>query len=476
MSDLGSDELLREICREAEFVANETEFSKGLVTQLCPDSAGKMLRVFNGMELANFRPEADEKSSEAVRILSIGRLIEFKGFHHLIPACAELKEQGRNFSCEIIGEGPWRGQLAAQIDSLGLAEHVRLLGALPQEEVFQKLRSCDIFALACTRDESGATDVFPTVILEAMASARPVVSTRIAGVPEQIVPEETGLLVEPGTEAELADSLARLIDSPELRQRLGAAGRARLEAEFAVEHTVKPLHGAFTACVKPAAAAAQLAPGYTCLLHEWPTTEHVQAELRDLAAAHAQLRIYTVCTGSLALPSDAARLLPHLQFLPDAMVLEAEWQQERALARRMETWRVELGQKLPSQLFLQTAREALYLRRWIARDQIRHLHAVSSRELLCAWLLHRLSGITYSVTVEAGESFLPRSVVAKLAGSALGIRVAREEWVTEFTKANPTAASGVIERYKPGRSLAPEWLGKLSRWSLASPAEHTKIT
>jgi hypothetical protein len=284
-------------------------------------------------------------------------------------------------------------------------------------------------------------------------------------VPEQIIPEETGLLVEPGTETELAEALARLIDSSELRQRLGEAGRARLEAEFAVEHTVKPLYDAFTLCVKPAVAPAQRAPGYACLLQEWPATEHVRAELRQLTGGNPDLPIYTVCASGLAVPEDAMRVLPHLQFLPDAMVLEGEWQQERAFARQMETWRVELGQKLSSQLFLQTAREALYLRKWIARDRIRHLHAPSSRELLCAWLLHRLSGVTYSVTVGAGESFLPRSIVAKLASSALGIRVATEDLATEFSRINPSADPGILERYKPGRALTPEWLRKLSHWS-----------
>jgi glycosyltransferase involved in cell wall biosynthesis len=474
MSDLGSDDLLREICRGAEFVANETEFSKGLVAQLCPDSAGKMLRVFNGMELANFRREVEEKPSEPVRIVSIGRLIEFKGFHHLIPACAELKKQGRIFTCEIIGEGPWRGQLAAQIEELGMSENVRLLGSLPQEEVFQKLRSCDIFALACARDKLGATDVFPTVILEAMASARPVVSTRLAGVPEQIVHEETGLLVEPGTEAELAEALRRLIDSDELRSRMGAAGRARLETEFAVEETVKPLYDAFQAAVKPASPPVKRPAGAACLLREWPATDPVESELRQLLAATPQMPVYTVLAGSGSTPKDAAKMLPHLHFFPDAMVLEGEWQQERGLARRIETWRVELGQKLSSEHFLQSAREALYLRRWIARYGIRHVHVTSSRELLCVWLLNRLCGVSYSVTVEPGESFLPRSVVIKLAGEAISVRIPSEEVATEFSKANPSAARASFHRYKPGRSLEPEWLTQFATWgeqsgSVAAP-------
>ena len=101
---------------------------------------------------------------------------------------------------------------------------MRLTGALPQEEVFTALRTCDIFALACIVDKNGASDVFPTVILEAMASAKPVVSTRLAGVPEQIIDDRSGLLVEPGDEAALADALERLIVSPDHRRIFGQSG------------------------------------------------------------------------------------------------------------------------------------------------------------------------------------------------------------------------------------------------------------
>src|SRR6476661_72188 len=108
MVDLGNTDLLREICREAEFVANETNFSKEMVAGLCPESAGKMHRVFNGMDLENFPAPTSVTANPVPRIVSTGRLIEFKGFHHLIAACAKLRWREVPFSCDIIGEGPWR--------------------------------------------------------------------------------------------------------------------------------------------------------------------------------------------------------------------------------------------------------------------------------------------------------------------------------------------------------------------------------
>lgn len=464
MVDLGSDDLLREICREAEFVANETEFSRGLIAKLCPDSENKLHRVFNGMDLANFPPVATPPQNTVPRIVSTGRLIEFKGFHHLIAACATLKQRGLAFDCEIVGEGPWRGQLQAAIDAAGVGECVRLTGALPQEEVFAKLRGCDIFALPCIVDRNGASDVFPTVILEAMASGKPVVSTKLAGVPEQIVDGVTGLMAPPGDEAALAEALAKLLKSPELRAQFGAVARARLESEFAIEHTVQPLHVLFAKHVKPSVTPASAPAGFACLLHEWPTGERNEAELRQLRESNASLRVYVAHASTLPAPDTAPQTLPLLHFLPDGMVLEGEWQQERDLARRIEVWRQELGQKLSSEFFLQQARYALFLRRWIVRDDVRHLHAMTSRELLCGWMLRKLCGVTLSASIEEKGGHLPNSVVGQLAGECAGLRVASEEMYEELA---PTFKGRVLIRHKHGRAIEPDWLAKLKNWGAA---------
>src|SRR5207248_5652986 len=141
---------------------------------------------------------------QAPRIISIGRLVAFKGFEYLIDACAELARRGLNFTCEIIGDGPLRSDLETRIRKLNLSDRVHLLGSLSQGAVLERLRTADVFALASVTDAQGASDVFPTVIIEAMAAARPVVSTRLAGIPEAVVYGETGLLVAPGDAIALA--------------------------------------------------------------------------------------------------------------------------------------------------------------------------------------------------------------------------------------------------------------------------------
>src|SRR5439155_10340901 len=242
MKDLGNDDLLREICAAAEFVAAETDYSRDLLRQRCPNSAGKIHRVYNGMDLTRFSPPNEEVSINQVpRIISIGRLVAFKGFEYLIDACADLARRGLEFNCEIIGDGPLRGDLEARIRKLNLSERVHLLGSLSQGAVLEKLRAADIFALASVIDNQAASDVFPTVIIEAMAAVRPVVSTRLAGIPESVVDGETGLLVSAEDTMALAKALGRLIEDAKLRFHYGRAGRARIEQHFRIEHTVGPL-------------------------------------------------------------------------------------------------------------------------------------------------------------------------------------------------------------------------------------------
>src|SRR5437660_5466495 len=115
MKDLGSDDLLREICAAAEFVAAETDYSRDLLRQRCPASAAKIHRVYNGIDLERFPARGSPNGSRIPRIVSVGRLVAFKGFEDLIDACVELARWRVDFVCEIIGDGPLRETLQSKI-------------------------------------------------------------------------------------------------------------------------------------------------------------------------------------------------------------------------------------------------------------------------------------------------------------------------------------------------------------------------
>src|SRR5437660_3270537 len=99
MKDLGNDDLLREICAGAEFVAAETDYSRELLCQRCPDSGAKIYRVYNGIDLEPLPDLLPPQANASPRIISVGRLVAFKGFEHLIGACGELARRGLDFTC-----------------------------------------------------------------------------------------------------------------------------------------------------------------------------------------------------------------------------------------------------------------------------------------------------------------------------------------------------------------------------------------
>ena len=180
------------------------------------------------------------------------------------------------------------------IADLKLRRRVELCGSLSQEDVFSKLRSCDIFALASVVDTAGASDVFPTVIMEAMACAKPVVSTTLAGIPESVVDGVTGLLVPPADWEALAGALDKLIRDRGLRARFGEAGRARMTSEFDVVKTVEPLHQLFTSCLStspvPQAVHAPVpdVKRAAYLIDRWPDPDLPLLEMELRASATKQ--------------------------------------------------------------------------------------------------------------------------------------------------------------------------------------------
>jgi len=493
MKDLGNDDLLREICADAEFVATETDYSRELLCQRCPDSAAKIYRINNGIDLEPFPDLLPTKANAAPRIISVGRLVAFKGFEHLIDACAELARRGLDFTCEIIGDGPLRDDLQAKIDMLNLSPRVSLLGSLSQVAVLEKLRSADIFALASVTDPQGASDVFPTVIIEAMTAARPVVSTRLAGIPESVVHGETGLLVSPGDTTELAQALEQLMRDSGLRSRLGRAGRARVEQHFRIEHTVAPLvellqktsvvsqrnapHRS-AATVDAATANCQIAYLIDCWTDkDLPLLEH---ELQQMKRRNVPI-VPVVCelNSAARLTRAMEQLALSMVFLPDAMVMEAEWRANPALGQKLEEERAQKDIRAPSAIFLRQARLALVVRRMLQEKKVSHVHATSSRALVCALILQELIDVTVSVTIEPRPE-LPQSWIESALRKCKGGRLSDRKLLPErrssfvFDKAafcsTPRKVVGLLGKnigidLTTGARFWQEWAELLVRWS-----------
>jgi glycosyltransferase involved in cell wall biosynthesis len=223
----------------ARAIVTVSDFAVQQLQARFPGAAMKVHRVYNGIDLDAFRVASFD--SRPPLIVSVGRLIEKKGFADLISACAILKTRGVAFRCEIIGEGPLQHALAAQITSADLADEVQLLGPRSQREIAEQLAAANLFALPCTREADGGMDNLPTVIMEAMAAGLPVISTPLAGVPEMVQAGASGELVPERDPAALAHAIQQQLENPEHARVLGARGREIAAEKFSLEANVRAL-------------------------------------------------------------------------------------------------------------------------------------------------------------------------------------------------------------------------------------------
>ena len=224
-----SPRLLRVLINQAERVVTVSEFNLRYLTDLAgPDlPAGRIVRIYNGVDLNRFRPEIPSEGTGVPLLLAVGRLVEKKGFANLVDACEILRDRGVLFSCEIVGKGVLHEELARRIAAKNLETLVSLVGPLPRGELVRRIPRAAVVAVPCLVGQDGNRDGLPTVIPEAMACGVPVVATRVTGIPEAVEDGKTGRLLDPDRPEALADALAELLTNPSLRLAMGAAGRKR---------------------------------------------------------------------------------------------------------------------------------------------------------------------------------------------------------------------------------------------------------
>ncbi|MFH1046740.1 MAG: glycosyltransferase family 4 protein [Patescibacteria group bacterium] len=188
------------------------------------------------LDTAVEKSRADEfrrrlKIGDSFLLLSAGRLVERKGFDQCLEAVAELRGQKRNLKYVIVGEGAYREKLEQRAAELNITDCVQFLGATSTEELTTAYAACDTFVMV-PRALGSDVEGFGIVYLEANLFGKPVIGSRSGGVPESVLHEETGLLVDPGNTPQLTQAIARLMDDVKLRERLGEGGRRRLQRDF----------------------------------------------------------------------------------------------------------------------------------------------------------------------------------------------------------------------------------------------------
>lgn len=225
--------VLAERVRAARFVvACSRDVAEHLRSVVPARLHGRVQLVHHGVDLEAFRPGGRREVNGAVRIVSVGRLVEKKGFIDLLATLRLVSDRGVAFQCAIYGGGPMQGQLTELVDRLGLAGAVHLAGPRTRAELREILRTADLFALTPHITADGDRDGIPNALVEAMASGLPVVATSVGGIPEIIEDGENGLLAPAHDVEVIADRVTATIGDAGLRARLGAQARRTTVASF----------------------------------------------------------------------------------------------------------------------------------------------------------------------------------------------------------------------------------------------------
>jgi len=193
-------------------------------------SEDRTCTMIMGVNTERFTPAPERTGERPFRLITIGRLANCKGHKHALHALRNLmdRDPGLDIRYQIVGEGPERGAIEAEIAALRLGERVELTGSLGEDEIRARLQQADAFVLSSV----GIGEASPVAVMEAMASGVPVICSIIGGTPDMIDDGVDGLLVAQEDEAGLSNSIRRLYDDTGFRNQLGRAARLRAERQF----------------------------------------------------------------------------------------------------------------------------------------------------------------------------------------------------------------------------------------------------
>jgi glycosyltransferase involved in cell wall biosynthesis len=228
---------LRRRAREAEFVAYVSEFAHDQLLAAIDSSEWPKLHLVRcGLDVESFNGERPDRAQEGpFELLTVGRHVHVKSPAVMVEAISHLLERGLEVHLTMIGDGPLNRELRELAAGLGTGEAITFAGALGQDDIPAHLGRADAFCL------SSVAESLPVVLMEAMASGLPVVTTDVGGIAELVEDGVSGLLVSPGDSVAFADAIERLIREPELGERLGRTGRELIRSEFDVQRSAAKL-------------------------------------------------------------------------------------------------------------------------------------------------------------------------------------------------------------------------------------------
>jgi glycosyltransferase involved in cell wall biosynthesis len=258
----GSDVFVAEKLAPARLAARAAFWRAGAITACSEDlarravalgaNAGRVEVVPYGVDVHRFKPDARQRRTlrsamgfqeEDLMIFAAGRLVRKKGFEHLIDAMAAVPVHVRA-GLAIAGGGDLEPELRQRAQAVG-GNRINLLGSVTQDEVAAYLAAADIVVVPSVRDEAGNVDGLPNVVMEALASGTPLITTTAGGIGAVVSHDETAFVVPEKDPAAISAGIVALATDPVRRARLGAAARALMEERFGWIRTAERIENAY---------------------------------------------------------------------------------------------------------------------------------------------------------------------------------------------------------------------------------------
>jgi len=234
--------------RHATVVITCCQANLEYLNQIGPSQRSKYSLIYHGVNLREFQPVSNPSAysmSTDRLILSVGRLVEKKGFQDLLEALLLVKRRGERFQCAIYGDGPLRQHLQEWIEEHGMNDEIRLCGDRTQQELIAIFQSVTLFTLTPVQTNDGDRDGIPNVLLEAMAVGLPVVTTAVAGIPELVENNQNGLLYTPHDVEGISSGIIELLNDAEKRRQLGRAASKKIREQFDIAQSANHLKALF---------------------------------------------------------------------------------------------------------------------------------------------------------------------------------------------------------------------------------------
>ena len=236
--DTRPDTFIGQTLRTADWVTGVSSSVLSSVRGRVPELVPRSSVIYNGLDIPDQSPSP--LPFDPPRLLCLGRLAPQKGFDTALRALVSIADRFPRVSLIIAGDGPERPKLEQQIAELDLTDRVELVGWVAPDQVPSLMNTATVVVMPSRWEEA-----FGLVALEAALMDRPIVATRVDGLSEVVVHQETGLLVEPESPESLAAAIGYLLDHPQIATQMGQAARLRAQGEFSWERHVDAYDGLY---------------------------------------------------------------------------------------------------------------------------------------------------------------------------------------------------------------------------------------